>query len=190
MEKGVSSHHVAKDALRKLVRRRIEAMSPTQRLEESNFVARKLLSLSEVKGASSVAVYVPLPDRELDIGRATAELKSLGKKLLLPRIGEDDVMRFVEFDDNSKLEKHSIGFLQPDASAAEVLPDVIVCPGRAFDVNGHRVGFGKGYYDRALARLVGKPPVTIGVCFGCQLYDDVPHEDHDQVMTKVLAHRE
>jgi 5-formyltetrahydrofolate cyclo-ligase len=46
------------------------------------------------------------------------------------------------------------------------------------------MGWGRGYYDRALRRLPGVP--TIGVCFSCQVFEEVPHEPHDQPMGKVL----
>ena len=163
------------------------------------------LSLSHFKkvlAAERVALFVPLPGREVDVFPAVSALRALGKRVLLPRI-DGEVLRFVLHEDSEQEEeqeeegKHSrlqahprLGFLQPPAHAAEEEPDVVVCPGRAFDRAGHRIGFGKGYYDQGLARLQRPPAALIGVCFACQLFDSVPHEEHDRNMTRVLAWQE
>lgn len=60
---------------------------------------------------------------------------------------------------------------------------VAIVPGVAFDSLGHRVGRGKGYYDRFFSSL---PIYTIGVCFPYQLFDSVPFESHDKVLDEVI----
>ncbi len=61
-------------------------------------------------------------------------------------------------------------------------------PGLAFDLQGHRLGRGKGYYDRCISVIPAKAEIqTIGLCLGCQLLDNLPIEPHDQVVKKVLA---
>lgn len=65
------------------------------------------------------------------------------------------------------------------------LIDVAIVPGMAFDREGHRLGRGKGYYDRFLAQL---PHIyKIGICFPFQLVDKVPADVHDILMDEVIC---
>lgn len=87
--------------------------------------------------------------------------------------------------------KSALGFEEPDLSAAKevVLSDLdcVIIPGVAFDRNGHRLGRGKGYYDRALAGFKG---LKIGVCFSEQfLKNDLVTEAHDVPMDWVVTEK-
>lgn len=64
--------------------------------------------------------------------------------------------------------------------------DVAFIPGMAFDRNGHRLGRGKGYYDRLLSHPVFRRVPKIGVCFDFQMVDDVPVEDHDTPIDQLI----
>jgi 5-formyltetrahydrofolate cyclo-ligase len=76
------------------------------------------------------------------------------------------------------------GILEPAQALREIPPvDVVVVPGVAFDRRNNRLGRGKGYYDRLLATI---NTYKIGVCFGCQLLEHVPHDAHDVRMDRVV----
>lgn len=62
--------------------------------------------------------------------------------------------------------------------------DLAVVPGMAFDKDGHRLGRGKGYYDRLLPRI---PAVKIGICFPFQLIEEVPTESSDICMNIIIT---
>jgi 5-formyltetrahydrofolate cyclo-ligase len=68
-------------------------------------------------------------------------------------------------------------------------PAVMLVPLAAFDVRGHRIGYGGGYYDRAIERLHdrGLRPRLIGVAFDCQLVTEVPNEKHDVQLDAMLT---
>ena len=68
-------------------------------------------------------------------------------------------------------------------------PDILLVPLAAFDDRGHRIGYGAGHYDRAIARLIdaGRAPRLIGIAFNCQEVDRVPDEGHDVVLSEVLT---
>ena len=57
--------------------------------------------------------------------------------------------------------------------------DVALIPGVAFDAEGHRLGRGKGFYDRFLRVVETVSLLTIGVCFEFQKVEKVPVERHD-----------
>jgi 5-formyltetrahydrofolate cyclo-ligase len=65
----------------------------------------------------------------------------------------------------------------------------MLVPLAAFDARGHRIGYGAGYYDRAIAKLIdkGRPPRLVGIAFDCQEVPLVPNEDHDVILTEILT---
>lgn len=66
----------------------------------------------------------------------------------------------------------------------------MIVPGCAFTKSGHRLGYGKGYYDCYLNRYkktLNSLPVTIGICFNQQILDQIPMESHDVVINKVIT---
>lgn len=65
--------------------------------------------------------------------------------------------------------------------------DLALIPGMAFDREGHRLGRGKGYYDRLLANPAFSRIPKIGLCFDFQLIDSVDHEPHDVMMDHVVV---
>ncbi len=82
---------------------------------------------------------------------------------------------------------------QPAVDPVAVFRDlqVVVVPGRAFDCNGGRLGWGAGFYDRAIQqmRVVRGPagmPLCIGVAYSVQRLDEVPMDAHDHRMDLVI----
>jgi len=66
--------------------------------------------------------------------------------------------------------------------------DIFVVPGIAFDLQGHRIGYGKGYYDKALHRLEGQGKL-VGLCYDFQLVDRIAGEPHDVKMDLILSEK-
>lgn len=64
--------------------------------------------------------------------------------------------------------------------------DIAFIPGMAFDASGHRLGRGKGYYDRLLSRPEFLNVKKVGVCFDFQMVPEVPSEPHDCLMDQIL----
>jgi 5-formyltetrahydrofolate cyclo-ligase len=62
-------------------------------------------------------------------------------------------------------------------------PDLIIMPGLAFDQDGHRLGWGKAYYDTYLMSAENKHnhvlPLRIAAALDGQIIDKVPHDSHD-----------
>ncbi len=79
---------------------------------------------------------------------------------------------------------------EPQADLPTVGPegiDVMLCPGVAFDTAGHRLGKGKGFYDRYLATSQPSRPYLIGVTFASYLFSRIPHETHDKSMDLIIT---
>ncbi|MGB3865008.1 MAG: 5-formyltetrahydrofolate cyclo-ligase, partial [Xanthobacteraceae bacterium] len=83
------------------------------------------------------------------------------------------------------------GTRHPDATAPDVVPDIVLTPLAAFDRRGHRIGYGGGYYDRTLAALrAAKPVVAAGVAFAVQEVETVPASSHDAVLDVIVTDAE
>jgi 5-formyltetrahydrofolate cyclo-ligase len=111
-----------------------------------------------------------------------------GKRVLLPVVKDEDLeLRLYEGEDS--LRKGAFGIMEPTGETfAEENYDEIqlaLVPGMAFDKAGHRLGRGKGYYDRLLPKL--KKAKLTGVCFHFQLVDEVPAEPHDISVAEILC---
>jgi 5-formyltetrahydrofolate cyclo-ligase len=79
--------------------------------------------------------------------------------------------------------------LAPPKEAAILDPQILLVPLSAFDVRGHRIGYGAGHYDRAIARLIDKglSPRLIGLGFECQRVEHVPDEAHDVPLEAIIT---
>lgn len=139
--------------------------------------------------ASGVAVYYPWQQTTGDGVEEADQIaaSSRGTKLIAPHgqgvlpqqaPGKRAREWFRGVTDITTLQLHPLGFLQPadDAPIAETL-DVIVVPALALTARGDRLGYGAGYYDRALARH--PEALGIAVCYSFELVDELPTEPHD-----------
>ena len=80
------------------------------------------------------------------------------------------------------------GTLVPAPEQPEVSPRILIVPLAAFDRRGYRIGYGKGYYDRALSEL--GPTISIGIAYAAQEIDAVPQEPHDRRLDWIVTERE
>ena len=85
------------------------------------------------------------------------------------------------------LEKGQWGLMEPTL-AQHLLPPVqlLLVPGLAFDDDGHRLGYGRGFYDALLAKLADEV-LTVGVGFEAQMHLSVPIEPHDWPVQALLS---
>ena len=133
-----------------------------------------------------VLAYWPLPD-EPDICPLIDSLVAAGKTVLLPKVTGDETMELRCYTSRADLAKGSFHIMEPVGATftdfAQI--DTILIPGMAFDAACHRLGRGRGYYDRFLAAC---PNVhKIGVCFPFQRVKEVPVESHDILMDEVIT---
>ena len=126
---------------------------------------------------------------EIDPRPAMARLAARGHPLALPTLTGDGVtMVFRRWAPGERLVPAAFGLSEPPATAAEVDPQVLLMPLAAFDDRGGRIGYGGGFYDRALERLERSHPVRrIGIAFSTQRVDRVPEEAHDRRLDLILT---
>lgn len=97
-------------------------------------------------------------------------------------------MIFRVWDGKTPLVSGGFGLMEPGEGAA-ILPDIVLVPLLAFDRRGHRLGYGKGYYDTALADLRAQKDIrAIGVGYGEQaVLFNLPSEPHDQKLDMMIT---
>jgi 5-formyltetrahydrofolate cyclo-ligase len=120
------------------------------------------------------------------------KLADAGATLALPAIagrGKPLIMRAWTFGE--PLASGQWGIREPVPEAPEVAPDVLIVPLAAFDRDGHRIGYGAGYYDMTINALRAKKKVTaIGIAFAAQEIPQVPATQRDARLDLVLTERE
>lgn len=178
---------IQKDELRRFVRAQKRQYTAAQLAAMSKEICGKVLASAWWQEASTLLLYYPLPD-EVDVRPLIWEAYKEGKRVLLPVCrGNDLELRLYEGE--ASLSIGAFGIMEPTGQrfAEERYSEIHLAyiPGMGFDRAGHRLGRGKGYYDRLLPRL--KAARLQGICFPFQLLLSIPMEEHDVAVHEVIA---
>lgn len=182
-----SSHEIAsKDALRKRALATRNALLPTERARFSDAICGHLKGMT-LGWDGPLAGYLPIRS-EADIHPLLAELARAGRSVCLPRVMPDDSLAFLAWRPGMHLTQAGFGTLAPAEGAPVLSPRIVIVPLAAFDRRGHRIGYGRGYYDRALSELRQIGAVkAIGIAFSVQECNDIPADAHDQPLNAVVT---
>jgi 5-formyltetrahydrofolate cyclo-ligase len=138
----------------------------------------RLLELPEFARARCVLGFHAI-HKELDPAALLARAAELGKRVALPRV-HDSGLSLHLYQPGDVLEESGFGTLDPSPDAPLVEPtevDLVLVPGLAFDARGHRIGYGRAFYDRLLPTLLGA--FRVGVAYDFQVLPELPNEEHD-----------
>jgi len=178
----------AKTELRAKVREQLRRVTNTQRQEASTKIRSQLETKAVWKNSNSILFFAPLQD-EPDIWPLISDAIALGKTVALPCfLPETEIYvacRILNASVDVQIGKY--GIREPSPRCPEVplnQLDFVLVPGVAFDMNGRRLGRGKGYYDRLLAQVGGQ---TCGVAFDEQIVDEVPAGPNDIDLNCILT---
>lgn len=181
----------AKKDLRERIQRLVAAMPQAERMERSARAQARLIETPEFKQARTVMVYHSDPS-EVSTHELVLACLGEGKRVSLPRTPRGTrTMQVREILDVSRdLERSRFGtFKEPLGNLPTIAPeqlDLVVVPGRVFDLHGNRLGRGAGYYDRFFARKEVHA-IAASLAFDCQLVAEVPHEAHDRPMHIIVT---
>jgi len=178
----------AKAALRKQIRGALEKISPAARTTLSVQIRDRLKEQAVWKNAGSVLFFAPRPD-ELDLWPLLEEALAAGKIAALPcyHPADKNYVACQVQNVRSDIVTGQFGIREPAARCPEIplsRLDLILVPGVAFDWHGHRLGRGKGFYDRLLANVRG---VKCGITFDEQMVNDVPVGPSDVRMNFIMT---
>lgn len=178
----------SKNTLRLEALKKRDQMPANKRALSSQNLVDQLDQLIAVMTGNIVAGFWPIKS-EIDPRPLMNALKKRGYLLALPAIIDKKKMVFRRFDEKDALVDMGFGTKGPPTNAAIVNPETLLVPLSAFDNEGNRIGYGKGYYDRAIATMIenGHKPLLIGVGFNCQEVPFISAEPHDQKLAMMLT---
>jgi 5-formyltetrahydrofolate cyclo-ligase len=167
---------------------RRDALATEYRIEASLRIADIGLTFLSVDPGTNVSGFWPIRS-EVDLRPLLFHMREKGARLCLPVIIDKKTILFRELVRGAPMVATGFGTVGPPEDAAVLDPSLMLVPLAAFDERGHRIGYGAGYYDRAIARLqeIGVNPRLIGVAFACQQVEIVPDEPHDVPLEAILT---
>ena len=154
-----------------------KTLDSAERQRQSQQIFEKLVAWPPFQSAHCVAVYRSKED-EVSTDAIIENLFENKKRVVAPRVNGDHV-EFYEVHNWNDFERGAFDIQEPKLNLKKVAttePDLILVPGIAFTLQGHRIGFGKGHYDRLLAT---SSAIKVGLAFSEQIANDLPQESHD-----------
>ena len=184
----MNSPRELKRKLRRDALARRDALDPLWRTEASLEMAEVANSVIRIEPGAIVSGFWPMRS-EVDVRPLMFALRENGARLCLPAILDKTTMVFRELIRGATLVDMGFGTAGPGEEAETLDPSIMLVPLAAFDARGHRIGYGAGYYDRAIELLTrnGHAPRLVGVAFDCQEVPEVPDEPHDVVIPEILT---
>ena len=176
----------SKSGLRRTIRAALEQISPAARAAGSRALCERLKI--QMQSARTIFFFAPMPG-EVNLWPLLEETLAAEKAAALPRFDSKSQNYLAARVQNlqTDLVAGKLGIREPNAACAEIPLDqfdLILVPGVAFDLRGHRLGRGKGYYDRLLANATA---VKCGIAFDEQIVEEVPVEEHDARMNFIVT---
>jgi 5-formyltetrahydrofolate cyclo-ligase len=167
---------------------RIRNSVPAETIEKmSNGIQERTIGLGEFSRATVIGAYCPVGSE----ARTNAILKKVlesNKKLVLPRVSDATSIFFAGVKDLEKdVEIGTFNIMEPKDHCERVDKiDLVLVPGIAWDEQGHRIGYGQGYYDRYLAKL---RTTSVGLAFDFQVFEVIPHGINDFCVSMIVTEK-
>ena len=173
-----------KKELRRTIRERKRAMTEEEIVSRSEKLGQLFAQSEAYKAAKTIYGYLPYNQEVRTVPMLEQALKD-GKRVAVPKVYGDE-MKFLYLDDLSQVEKGYAGIPEPiaDEPVADDDTALVLMPGLAFDPQGHRIGYGGGFYDKFLAAEPNHP--TLALCYEFQMLPRLDTEEHDIPVDTVL----
>lgn len=176
-----------KDCLRMVLLGRRKKIEPRDRCIWDSDIAKQLLQLPEYIGADTLLIYLSTP-WEVSTTIPIAHAIGVDKQVAVPR-WDKGRMEFCPFDDYRDMTPGRKGILQP-TPLVDPLVDlgkaICIVPALAADMQGFRIGYGGGYYDRFLSGFGG---CSFILSYDSTVVEQLPHEDHDLPVNGIITPR-
>lgn len=170
-----------KKSLRKQISDQKKALSDAQIQAASENLLQQLIAHPFYQAASSIYGYLSY-NQEVRTEPILRRAQADGKRVAVPKVyGEEMKFLWLEWD---KVQAGYRGIPEPiDGELADDKTALVLMPGLAFDAQGHRLGYGGGFYDRFLA---AQPHTTLALCYDFQMLTQLETEAHDIPVDAVL----
>jgi len=189
----MSSPADQKPQMRKAVLTRRNAIDPADRIEMSLQACENALSVevfdpNQLVPGTVVSGFLPIRS-EIDPRPLMFSLLNRGVRLCVPVVISKTTIEFRELLRDAPLVDSGFGTVGPDENATVLDPQAMIVPLSVYDHQGGRIGYGGGYYDRAIERLIetGITPYLLGMAFSIQKEERVPMEPHDRQLNAIAT---
>ena len=176
-----------KQELRLACRSRRENMDNETKALLDKKILNNICKLNEYKPAKTVLIYMSTPI-EVDTINIIEQAFKDGKKVAVPRCIKDTrEMEFHYISSIDELSSGTFGVLEPPADFPVVTDFngcLMIVPGMQFDMNGYRIGYGKGYYDRYMSKFNG---ISVGICYSDELKNFMYHGKYDRAVNIIVT---
>lgn len=173
-----------KQFLRNMIRLKKRQLSEAQIVAAGEELARLFLKTTEYQQADTLYGYMPYNQEVRTLPILQQAIRD-GKRVAVPKVYGDE-MRFIYVEDFGRMEKSNFGIPEPidDAPIADDPFALVLMPGLAFDAQGHRIGYGGGFYDRFLTKEPMHPKVAL--CYDFQMLPAIDTDAFDIPVDRVI----
>ena len=172
----------AKKILRSNILKIRDSLSEEEVSRRSKSIEEKLFDDEFFKGAETVAFYIPKGNEVDTLPMIERALKE-GKEVLVPVTNNEISMcKFTSFDE---LVPGKFGVLEPKKRfPKDHAAQLVLVPGVVFGNCMHRIGYGKGYYDKYFKN---SKAYRVGICYDFQVVEHLPKHEHDVPMNRIIT---
>jgi len=176
-----------KVALRRSFKALLARIPPKDRTEAADKLAGRVCGYEPFRSVCSVALFASFRD-EIPTDSLVKALVERGVRVVLPRVeAKTHRMSMCDFSDLENLELDRFGIRTPDGAPFTGRLDVIFVPGLAFGLDGSRLGYGGGFYDRYLSAARTRAAMTCGLGYDVQVVESLPMEVHDVRLNYIVT---
>ena len=166
-----------KNHIKESILEKRNSLSKQEILAKSEKIENKLFNLEHFKKSKTIMFFVSF-NSEVNTHNMI-EKSFQNKTVVVPKVVQHEIEPSVIIDFDNLIPAGKFWILEPIEAMKIAYKniDLVLVPGIAFDREGHRIGYGFGYYDKFLKKV--PKAVKIGLCFDFQVVDKIPHEEHD-----------
>ncbi len=165
------------------------AVLPDSAAHAAQALCDQFISAYDFAPDTVLAAYMPMGS-EIDCLPLVEFLRARGMRIVLPRVSsqQNDTAMTFHLWRGEELIVSELGFAAPAADTQILTPQIVLLPLVGFDRAGNRLGYGKGYYDRALSRLLTTK--KIGLAYALQEVKKCPREEHDKRLDAIVTEQD
>jgi len=176
-----------KNQLKESILEKRNSLSKEEILEKSNKIKNNLFNLNHYKKSKTIMLFVSI-NSEVSTHEMIKEALN-NKTIIVPKVAHHEIEPSIIIDFDNLVPSGKFGILEPIEAMKTAYKniDLILVPGIAFDREGHRIGYGFGFYDKFLKKV--PKAIKIGLCFDFQLVDKIPREMHDVPVDLIVTEK-
>ena len=188
----MTSEIPSRKKIRQKIRQLRHNLTPQQQQSATEQVLNRLTQHPKIQTARHISLFISF-DGEINTRPIVEAFWQQKKSVYLPVLHpfSRGNLLFLHYTPQTTMVAHPFGLVEPKLDVRHVLPvaelDVIITPMVAFDVRGHRLGMGGGYYDRTLEHWQRNQTYPIGIAHDCQRVDLLPSEDWDIPLPEIIT---